>query len=264
MKAAQPRDAGLRQAAIPGRAQARRLVLRHAGHHRRRAQGTPQLLLPCVSSRERRSAAIPGNRVERTGRGKRLVGVEHDVIRSPGTPADRARADRSPDITELFRERHLELVRLALLIVGDLGTTEDVVQDAFEQLHRPDGARLAVTFQHTPLTGQAATGRVEVVDLGTGTTSASHDKTMPDYWPGVPSWADDETLTVPWWHYIAQNSGDGMTLTAIHRIDTSRPDGVLVTTRVITYPVPVSGLSSAIAPGPRCHGRRITSRNHVK
>ena len=133
----------------------------------------------------------------------------------------------------------------------------------------PDGARLAVTFQHTPLTGQAITGRVEVIDLGTGTTSASRDKTMPDYWPGVPSWADDETLTVPWWHYIARNSGDGMMLTAIHQIDASRPDGVLVTTRVITYPVPVSGLSSAevtaagrelLAPVCNVDGSKVTYR----
>ena len=39
-------------------------------------------------------------------------------------------------MTELFRAHHLELVRLAVLIVGDLATAEDVVQDAFEQLHR--------------------------------------------------------------------------------------------------------------------------------
>ena len=39
-------------------------------------------------------------------------------------------------MTELFRAHHLELVRLAMLIVGDLATAEDVVQDAFEQLHR--------------------------------------------------------------------------------------------------------------------------------
>jgi hypothetical protein len=133
----------------------------------------------------------------------------------------------------------------------------------------PDGTRLAVTFQHAPLTGQAITGWVEVVDLGTGTTSASRDKTMPDYWPGVPSWADDQTLTVPWWHYIARNSGDGMMLTAIHQIDASRPDGVLVTTRVITYPVPVSGLSSAevtaagrelLAPVCNVDGSKVTYR----
>lgn len=133
----------------------------------------------------------------------------------------------------------------------------------------PDGARLAVTLQHMPLTGQAMTGRVEVVDLGTGTTSASHDKTVPDYWPGVPSWADDETLTVPWWHYDAGTRGDGLMLTAIHQIDASRPGGVLVTTRVITYPVPVSGLSSAevtaagrelLAPACSVDGSKVTYR----
>jgi DNA-directed RNA polymerase specialized sigma24 family protein len=39
-------------------------------------------------------------------------------------------------LTELFREHHLELVRLALLMVGDRATAEDVVQDVFERLHR--------------------------------------------------------------------------------------------------------------------------------
>ena len=40
------------------------------------------------------------------------------------------------NVTELFQAHHLELVRLAVLMVGDLATAEDVVQDAFEQLHR--------------------------------------------------------------------------------------------------------------------------------
>jgi hypothetical protein len=40
------------------------------------------------------------------------------------------------DVTELFRLHQLELVRLALLMGVDLGTAEDVVQDAFERLHR--------------------------------------------------------------------------------------------------------------------------------
>jgi RNA polymerase sigma-70 factor (sigma-E family) len=39
-------------------------------------------------------------------------------------------------LTDLFREHHLGLVRLALVMVGDLATAEDVVQDAFERLHR--------------------------------------------------------------------------------------------------------------------------------
>jgi RNA polymerase sigma-70 factor (sigma-E family) len=64
-----------------------------------------------------------------------------DVIRSPGPRPDQAApaadlADSARHVTELFRAHHLELVRLAVLIVGDLGTAEDVVQDAFEQLHR--------------------------------------------------------------------------------------------------------------------------------
>jgi RNA polymerase sigma factor (sigma-70 family) len=58
-----------------------------------------------------------------------------DVIQGPGTP-DRRKPEVSPDVTELFREHHLELTRLALLVVGDLATAEDVVQDTFEQLHR--------------------------------------------------------------------------------------------------------------------------------
>jgi RNA polymerase sigma-70 factor (sigma-E family) len=40
------------------------------------------------------------------------------------------------ELTELFREHYLELVRLALIMVGDLATAEDVVQDVFERLHR--------------------------------------------------------------------------------------------------------------------------------
>lgn len=39
-------------------------------------------------------------------------------------------------MTELFQAHQLELVRLAVLMVGDLATAEDVVQDTFEQLHR--------------------------------------------------------------------------------------------------------------------------------
>jgi RNA polymerase sigma-70 factor (sigma-E family) len=62
--------------------------------------------------------------------------VKTDVIQSPGTPPDRHEPDGPRGVTELFRDHHLELVRLALLVVGDRATAEDVVQDAFEQLHR--------------------------------------------------------------------------------------------------------------------------------
>jgi len=67
-----------------------------------------------------------------------------DVIRSPGPWPERAGCDPAAQmtvnpaeyVTELFRAHHLELVRLAVLMVGDMATAEDVVQDAFEQLHR--------------------------------------------------------------------------------------------------------------------------------
>jgi RNA polymerase sigma-70 factor (sigma-E family) len=39
-------------------------------------------------------------------------------------------------VTELFREHHVELVHLAVVMVGDLATAEDIVQDVFERLHR--------------------------------------------------------------------------------------------------------------------------------
>jgi RNA polymerase sigma-70 factor (sigma-E family) len=56
---------------------------------------------------------------------------------TPGPPGEHApaRDDAGAAVTVLFRDHHLELVRLALLMVGDLATAEDVVQDAFERLH---------------------------------------------------------------------------------------------------------------------------------
>ncbi len=59
-----------------------------------------------------------------------------------GDPRGRAGGERAVGrdgataVTDLFREHHVELVRLALLMTGDLATAEDVVQDAFERLHR--------------------------------------------------------------------------------------------------------------------------------
>ncbi len=39
------------------------------------------------------------------------------------------------DITVLFRRHYPELVRLAVMLVGDRPTAEDVVQDVFARLH---------------------------------------------------------------------------------------------------------------------------------
>lgn len=47
------------------------------------------------------------------------------------------------DIDSLYHHRRLELVRLAVLLVDDVPTAEDVVQDAFTAVYRRYGPRLA-------------------------------------------------------------------------------------------------------------------------
>lgn len=48
---------------------------------------------------------------------------------------------RTPaDVGELYREHALGLIRLAMLMVGDTPTAEDVVQEAFLGLHRKQNA----------------------------------------------------------------------------------------------------------------------------
>jgi len=56
-------------------------------------------------------------------------------IPSAGTSLD------SAAIAALFRDHHAELVRLALLMVGDLATAEDVVQDVYASLQPGSRAR---------------------------------------------------------------------------------------------------------------------------
>ncbi|MFC7646793.1 hypothetical protein ACFQX6_44260 [Streptosporangium lutulentum] len=59
---------------------------------------------------------------------------------SYGEPLTRDRVD----VATLFAEHHLGLVRLALLMVGDQATAEDVVQKAFARSHAvapPAGSR---------------------------------------------------------------------------------------------------------------------------
>jgi RNA polymerase sigma factor (sigma-70 family) len=53
----------------------------------------------------------------------------------PGLPGSGGSLDRQL-VSEIYRERGLDLVRVALLLVGDKATAEDVVQDAFIGLFR--------------------------------------------------------------------------------------------------------------------------------
>ncbi|MFI1384889.1 SigE family RNA polymerase sigma factor [Embleya sp. NPDC020886] len=47
-----------------------------------------------------------------------------------------------PTLTELYHAQRLGMVRLSILLVDDLGTAEDVVQDAFTALYRRFGEEL--------------------------------------------------------------------------------------------------------------------------
>ena len=79
-----------------------------------------------------------------------MIGVnepsQHAALAPGGTlaapPGDPGPGPERLDLAALFRRHHLELVRLALLLVGDQPTAEDVVQDVFARLQARDG-RLA-------------------------------------------------------------------------------------------------------------------------
>ncbi|MFF5004183.1 SigE family RNA polymerase sigma factor [Streptomyces phaeochromogenes] len=75
-----------------------------------------------------RPPSLPGSPAVRTG-------FASPGVASPGVD--------EPGIDELYSHRRLDLVRLALLLVDDLPTAEDVVQDVFAALYRRHGERLA-------------------------------------------------------------------------------------------------------------------------
>lgn len=67
-----------------------------------------------------------------------LRSVASGASASRGTP----QRDGPPAINELYHARRLSLVRLAVLMVDDLSTAEDVVQDVFAALYQRHGADL--------------------------------------------------------------------------------------------------------------------------
>ncbi|MGA5300583.1 RNA polymerase sigma factor [Nucisporomicrobium flavum] len=67
---------------------------------------------------------------------RRLRSSVSTPVRRPSAP------DGPPAINELYHARRLGLVRLAVLMVDDLATAEDIVQDVFAALYRRHGADL--------------------------------------------------------------------------------------------------------------------------
>jgi hypothetical protein len=119
----------------------------------------------------------------------------------------------------------------------------------------PDGRILALSLVHEFPAGPLY-GSVEVLSVATGVTRTWTGESTPGYWPGVPAWAGDGTVVVPWWH----DTGDGMIpaeITGVRRLALGSRGGSLAAAWLIAFPAPVPGLQSALlAPG---GGEVITS-----
>jgi RNA polymerase sigma-70 factor (sigma-E family) len=76
--------------------------------------------------------------------GGRLALWWRSVLGSPPLSSSHTTGDGDgpPAINELYHGRRLALVRLAVLMVDDLPTAEDIVQDVFAALYRRHGADL--------------------------------------------------------------------------------------------------------------------------
>jgi RNA polymerase sigma-70 factor (sigma-E family) len=97
--------------------------------------------------------------------------------------------DGPPAINELYHARRLSLVRLAVLMVDDLPTAEDIVQDVFAALYRRHGADLGtVADPHAYLT----TGVMNAARSALRRRRTARAYVPPP--PGLAPAAEDEVL----------------------------------------------------------------------
>lgn len=113
----------------------------------------------------------------------------------------------------------------------------------------PDGRMLALSLVNEFPPSAALYGSVEVINVANGATRTWTGQGAPGYWPGVPAWASDGTVVVPWWH----DTGNGMDpaeIDGVRWLDAAAPGGSLAAAPLAAFPVPMPGLQSAmIAPG---------------
>ncbi|MGW9438641.1 RNA polymerase sigma factor [Streptomyces sp. NPDC055607] len=86
---------------------------------------------------------------------------------------------RSPTVTELYHAQRLAMVRLAVLLVDDLATAEDVVQDAFTALYRRYGEHIAEVDN--------ALGYLRTAVLNTSRSVLRRRRTARAWTPSAPS-----------------------------------------------------------------------------
>ncbi|MFD8948357.1 RNA polymerase sigma factor [Streptomyces xanthophaeus] len=73
----------------------------------------------------------------------RPYGDPYAYARTPGPgPASGPAEPQPPTVSELYHAHRLRMVRLAVLLVDDLATAEDVVQDAFTAMYRRHGEHI--------------------------------------------------------------------------------------------------------------------------
>jgi hypothetical protein len=102
----------------------------------------------------------------------------------------------------------------------------------------PDGTRLALSLMYDgPLLASAPYGDLEVINVATGTFRVWSGRGAPHYWPGVPSWTGDDTVSVPWWH-SASRSTTPAAVTGVRVLDTSAPGASLLASRLVSFPPP--------------------------
>lgn len=162
--------------------------------------------------------------------------------------------------------------RLAQLEPGFDRTGEPLVGAALS----PDGSMLAVSLAHEFPIGPLY-GSVEIINLATGGTRTWTGQSMPGDWAGVPAWASDRTVVIPWWHSISAKTAmvqpPGMipaVITGIRQVDAAEPGGSLAAARLAAFPAPVPGLRSAvITPGggevvaSSCHAANNTATAQI-
>ena len=108
---------------------------------------------PAGGRRKRLRSGVTGGATPPPGPPRRSPApARAGCVAVPGSDPAAGESDADRAITMMYQAHYRGLVRLAVLLAGDLGTAEEVVQDAFAAMHR-DWDRLqdqaaALSFLH--------------------------------------------------------------------------------------------------------------------
>ncbi len=113
----------------------------------------------------------------------------------------------------------------------------------------PDGRMLAVSLLDEFALGPLS-GSVDVINVVSGVTRAWTGQAAPGYWPGIPAWASNSIIAIPWWHSTTIRNTTPAQITGIRHLDIAAPGGNLAAAPLAAFPAPVPVADSAvITPG---------------